>query len=195
MPLCVSGCPGRAEAEDSARPRCACTQCRKWLPAAEVRWAGGVICSWSSVLWGEIIRRKDHSEPLNASSGRFCGVWAVTLWFCHLWWLFGPKEARNLRDPSRTFVGNHKPSGNLRDPSSSFEDLRGTPAKVSGNLRDSSSSFGGLQDKPSRNLRDPSSSFEVLRKGQKEVLRPKWENPSEIGRYSPSGHNSPRIPR
>ena len=117
---------------------------------------------------GEIIRRKDHSEPLNASSGRFCGVWAVTLWFCHFWWLFGPKEARNLRDPSRTFLGNHKPSGNLRDPSSSFEDLRGTPAKLSGNLRDPSSCFGGLQDKPSK---EPSRSFEFLRGPQKGVKK------------------------
>ena len=90
-----------------------------------------------------------------------------------LWWLFGPKKVRNLQDPSRTFVGNHKPSGNLRDPSSSFEDLRGTPAKLSGNLRDPSSSFGGLQDKPSRNLRDPSSSFEVVRKAPKRSFAPK----------------------
>ena len=198
MPLCVSRCPGPAEAEDSARPRCACTQCRKWLPAAQVHWAGGV--NLFVVQPALSLGRNNLKERSFRSSER--KPWAFLLCLgCNVvvLSLLVAFRTKTGEEPSRSFEDLRGEPQTFGEPSRSFEFLRGPSRDPHKTFGEPSRSFEFLRGIAKTNLRG---TFEILRvpsrsseRRQKEILRSRWENPSENGRYSPSGRNSPRIPR
>ena len=143
------------------------------------------LCSWSSVLWGETIQRKDHSETLNASSGGFCGVWAVTLWFCR----FGGFSDQKGEEPSRSFEDLRGKPQTFGEPSRSFEFLRGPSGDSRKTFGEPSRSFEFLRGIARQTFEAPSRSFEFLQgreKGaksfapkmakseQKRPLQPEW---------------------
>ena len=137
----------------------------------------GRACSGAKQSEGKFILNQNRTSE--RKFGRLCGVWAVTLWFCHFG---GFSDQKKDEEPSRSFEDLREI---LRVPSRTF---RGLPQ----NFRGTFEILRVPSGEPPRNLRDPASSFEVLRKASNRSFAPKMGNLSKNSRYSPNGHNSPR---